>query len=305
MSRIFTILSLTGSYAALAAVAPVVRHIALQYTTNNNVAARIIVNNTQGRHWQNVILSSSDETLLTATEPINVPAIIALPLVDNATKYVTVVVQSPIYVPVSEQAFLGIAPNSSLTQLSGAVALIKGVNSAQLVLRSTMDAFNASCDPATLFSLSNLTGGTEIRVNTKLVLGNGDIDFGYHKVKLRYWGNLISIPWVMNEKIDQILTEKGGSTIHPSLALGKYSNCVVSILDHLPIIEFKFTSSGSLVYHPEEYIEFDTSDNTCELLVYPSSYLDTIMLPVLGKSRTNVRITRDNEWSFCNSIATF
>ena len=79
-----------------------------------------------------------------------------------------------------------------------------------------------------------------------------------------------------------------------------FSGCTQAVVDTLPFIKLEFSTS-SLLYYPEDYIELNGEDGTCNLLlgaVEAGRPIDIDPLMLVGQ---NVRVTRDNVWDICDS----
>ena len=144
-----------------------------------------------------------------------------------------------------------------------------------------------------------------IQVNTRLKNGTVVLgEFGDHRL-YNYFGDSYrtTVPLVMYARIEELLIAQGAARILGD-SRTRFSSCSeAAIIDALPSIDLA-TPVGSIVYFPEDYLEFSAEDNTCRLLVYRGSPGGAIRFNPSMLVESNARITRDNILQICETAAT-
>jgi hypothetical protein len=287
MSKLTTALTVVGS--ALSAV-PVDFRTPLRFVRDKDLAVNVTVSNSAGVY--------RSEALLIANSSVYVrePGTLFFDSVDTSeARGVSFDRASPIDSSRPGPWFLGIGALSILTQRFGALAVIKGQTRAELVLSSTLEYFASQCQTGTLLTLDR-------SVDDHVTPSLGEVDFGIRQVLIDTGRHIFSVPYAMYERVEDSITAAGGR--RRDLGPGSFSECTRDALPVLPNITLRF-GSGSLVYFPEDYVEFSDTDNICELLIRESPDGRFLTLNPLKISHGNVRVSDEDEWNICDSAATF
>jgi hypothetical protein len=303
MSRFTSFFVLTGY--ALSATPVVDFRTALSYFADDSLWANITVSSSRGAPLIRGKLTDGAMYIVATSAAEEGPATLSFSHVEHAPLVFDVEAPEPIYVSPPSSSYIGIGAASALVQRVGAVAVIKGLTrSAELVLGSTMEYFNTTCVPNTLMSLN--FSSDSLRITAKLIDGSGNQVgvFGDHQLVVDGPGSYrATVPSAMYGRIDEILIA-GGCGRDSEILPARFSGCSRAIIESLPSIDFT-TPVGSIVYFPEDYIDFNAADNTCRLRVMRARDGAALAFSPLLLVDTNVRVTRDNQWSICESAATF
>lgn len=209
---------------------------------------------------------------------------------------------------------LGIGPNSQLTTLGGATAVIKNHanhSAAELVLGTNMDYFARQCLPGTIASIDFSNYLQSATASFQLVStddGTVDHEFpGPYIFTMAYptlSRSIVGVPdCVFNATVDAI--ERLGSPRQPgSFHLPSiFTNCSRIIISNpsLPSIRVQ-TPSGYFVLFPEDYMILNEETQTCLLAI---SYVETNMQvfwfnPLLLPA-TNVMIYNSGHVHLCDT----
>jgi hypothetical protein len=229
---------------------------------------------------------------------------ISFDMVDNIYRVYPLHVESVGYHGSASSSYLGIGPASPLTQQAGSVAVIRrNDTTAELSIGATREYFNTTCDPGTLMTLdASATGelGVEITIDGDGIWSNG---FSSHRLVFGGTGmhsTRATIPRALFDRIQEYLVERG-ITQGPSNPR-ELQGCTASAIDTLPAIHFEF-STGSIVYFPEDYVDFNPEDTSCQLLIGAASAGQPLAVEPLRLVGQNFRVTRDNVWDICDSAA--
>jgi hypothetical protein len=299
MSRVPSLFALAGS--ALSA-APVDFRTPLRYVRENSLAANVSVTNSAGVYQIEAELTGAQWTILATDGSHSGPATLSFGAADSSGSLFEVVASVPLYFTPSAVSYIGIGPSGELTQRVGSVAVLKGEdNRAELVLASTRESFIAQCIPDTLVSMNLFA---DSRVTPKMNVGGVEVSFGTREMRIDNGRHLFSVPRAMFERIMESIAVAGANLQEGALTTGSFSECSPDILPHLSTITLTLASGGSLVYYPEDYVEFNGADNTCQLLIFRSPRDELVMFNPMKLQNTNLRVTRDGEWTFCDSSAT-
>ena len=187
--------------------------------------------------------------------------------------------------------------SSQLVQQVGAVAIIKSrtLRNARLVVNSTLAHFERTCYPGTLMSLNFSTNST-IQVTARLTNESSTVDvFGQHQLVFDSPGSCrASVTPAMYDSIQQILIGQGGVPLRGT-PFGRFSTCSPDIVRLLPTIEFA-TPAGSLIFYPDDYIDFNPQDNSCRLRIAEGRDGADIRVSPMLLVDTNVRVDKDGIW---------
>jgi hypothetical protein len=286
MSRLSVILSLTG--VALSA-SPVDFRSPVRYDRYGQLIANIFVSNTSGQSipvrlaaWQGLIFHRSSSVtvdFLMIGDPYQSFSLVAP---STLTSY----------------SYMGIGPNSFITREVGSVAVIRNGSRPELILRSTPDYFRTSCIPG---SLMTFNANRHLSAATSLQSSNMEASFGTHEIRFAaIYSFRAYVPPSMFQGIMELLPPLGFllDELDP-----RYFNCTLAGIATLPNIQFTFSTGDSLVVLPEDYVDFDATDNSCKVRVGAAPIGQYLIIDPLMLVDTNVRISRDNVWEFCDSAA--
>jgi hypothetical protein len=203
---------------------------------------------------------------------------------------------------------MGIGASSALVEQVGAVAVIKSRTDrrAQLVIGSTLDDFVSTCEVGTIMMLDFASGSVE--VTASLIADDGESTELFGDFELFEYGdgssNRARVPADMYTRIEELLIARGSVRMSETISPARFAECSAAVIASLPAINFN-TAGGSIVYHPEDYIEVNTDDNTCTLRILRAREgVDGLEFNPLLLVDSNVRVTRDNVWQICDSSAT-
>jgi hypothetical protein len=295
MSRLSVILSLTG--VALSA-SPVDFRSPLRYDTEGRLIANIFVSSSSGQSipvrldaWQNFAISQG---LLSHR---SISATVDFLMIGDPYQSFSLVAPSPSALRDPSHSYMGIGPNSFITREVGSVAVVRNGSHPELILRSTPDHFRTSCMPD---SLMTFDANRYISVAPTLRSDSMESSFGTYEIRfMKCFLHRAYVPQLMFGSIRERL-----------LSLGfvyeegfQYSNCTQSGMATLPNIDFTFSTGDSIVFLPEDYVDFDDSDNTCQLRVAAAPAGQILLIDPLMLVDTNVRVSRDNIWEFCDAAA--
>jgi hypothetical protein len=204
--------------------------------------------------------------------------------------------QAPTYSESLPWSVLGIAAQSELTQQAGPISILREPTSAQMVLYSTFEHFAAACVPDSILTVTNASSLSGVQF--KLMNESFSESFGNYTVALGHmYFYRLSVPELLKDRITEILTPTGASS-----SFGEFYHCSRQSLALLPNIQVTF-ETGSLVYYPEDYVDFNEEEQTCMLRVARSEEEVGFGIDPLKLVGQNVRVTRNNIWNICESAA--
>lgn len=227
---------------------------------------------------------------------------VSFPMVDNPLSLFTIgIVTQYVTGPTPVNAYIGIGSDSALTRSVGPVGVIRQRLSAELILGATRDFFNSTCIPGTIMTLNfPITEGLPVQVKLRNEFFEARFGDSRMRVDAIRGGNIMIISQSMHSRLVERIQSAG---LLLASRPGMFIRCSASIFASLPLIELAF-GTGSLVYHPEDYLEVDASGETCTLRVLGN--LDdhrTLILDPLFIPDTNIRVTAENSWDICESVA--
>jgi hypothetical protein len=304
MSRLSVLFSLSGF--ALSA-RPVDFPVALTIDQRGFFVSRAFVARTDGHSIPFKLIPGRSVTIGASVYDASSPFAIGFDMLSNPERMYTITVEHPFIFDPSASSYMGIAYDSPLTQQAGAVAvIIRDSTNAEMNIGATRDHFNASCRPGTLMTLDvsrhgELAGeryidGVQVRLGNESLM----VNFGSHRMRITgLTPRRANVPQALYERVRESLISSGFvEGERPYI----FSGCTEAVLETLPTIRLDF-SSGSLLYFPEDYVQLNSGDGTCSLLlgsVVSDRPIDIDPLRLIGQ---NVRVTRDNVWDICESNA--
>ena len=201
-------------------------------------------------------------------------------------------------------SYLSIGPTSDLTRSVGSVAVIQARErrQAELLLGSTQAYFISTCIDNSIMRFP-----LPIDFNLALHFNTGGLLFGYAGgvESGRDTRLLRQVPRSVMESILGSLSEMGISRDYGSgLYSNVFSNCTSSIVQDLPdftvTIRHQSTEYGSIIFSPENYINFQ-SDGNCRIMVHEAAEEIQVSFNPLALFQTNSRISSDNHIELCDS----
>jgi hypothetical protein len=197
----------------------------------------------------------------------------------------------PVHTRYLVQSLLGIGAGSDLTHQAGPIAILREPTRAHMVLHSTFENFAASCIPDSIITIN---ASSPLRVQYNLTNGT----FGESSYNVAF-GNMmnfrLSIPQPMILRITELLIAGGASD--------DFHHCSRAAIASLPNIAISFETGASLVYYPEDYVDFNEEERRCTLRVSQSLEEIGFGIDPLKLVGQNVRVTRENIWNICESAA--
>ena len=198
-------------------------------------------------------------------------------------------------------SFLAIGPNSDLTRLEASVAIIRNTTTgtANLVVRSSWAHFVSKCFDGSVFRVTNREGDN---IHGMFRLGDVERIDSVHVAFSESQKNLFTAPESFIRTIQERIIAHGGIAVDGSV----FANCTRSIVDQLPEIEIALSlreySFGSFVFHPEDYVD-TANDGRCVLKIEATTPgLNFFFINPLGIPNTNVRISSNHIWEFCDAV---
>jgi len=274
----------------------------LRHVGNNDLVVNLTVSNSAGSAQIEAVLTSAELTIIATNATESGRARLSFHHVERPARSIWIDVFSPMYFSRPATSYLGMGALSALTQRTGSCAVIKGDGGAELVLGSTLEYFSSQCVPRSLFTLDRLSNNT---VTPKLTLGGREIEFDTREARIVSGRRLFSVPVAMYERLEELVAVSGGCSRVPGhLSQGLFTDCVSDVHQHLPNITLSF-ALGSLLYFPEDYFEFNSTDNTFQLLIDRSPTERFLMFNPLTIANANVRVNEEDDWNICDSAATF
>jgi hypothetical protein len=196
-------------------------------------------------------------------------------------------------------SYLGIGFDSELTRNAESVAVIRNTTSAELVFGATREFFNSTCIPGTMMTLQVPPTG-HMAVQIKFRNETAETSFGQHHLGFSaVAGALASVPNSLRDRIVNNIILAG---MMPSSRPAIFRGCSESAIATLPNIELTF-ENGSLMYFPQDYLVLNESDGTCKLRISGTTRVGTVDIEPLFLADTNVRVTSENVWDICESVA--
>ena len=199
---------------------------------------------------------------------------------------------------VSIDSYLGLGTGSALTQFVGSVAVLKDGARANLILGSSVESFNSSCQPGSILAL-NLTNSD--RLDTVVQLGGEYI--GDYLIRIQTAYSRAGIPAIVFSRIVNLIIGSGAIQVEATARQGviEFMNCNDTVFSVLPNIEFVFGTKGISIL-PDDYLKIDQSTNRCELLVSSISSLNRpLWFNPLMLVDTHVRFNSDHTIELCDS----
>ena len=302
MSRLSVFFSLTG--VALSA-RPTNFPSSLTIDDRGRFVSHAFVSRTDGHAIPFKLVPGGSVTIGASVYDESRPFDIGFDMLNNPERMYTINVADPFVFDPTASSYMGIGYDSPLTQQSEAVAVVRRNSThGELIMGATRDHFRASCLPDSFMTL-DLSEHGELGIHrymegVQVHLGNASVitSFGSHRMKISgLMPRRANIPQPMYDRIRQVLISSGfGEGARPYM----FSGCTQAVVDTLPFIKLEFSTS-SLLYYPEDYIELNGEDGTCNLLlgaVEAGRPIDIDPLMLVGQ---NVRVTRDNVWDICDS----
>jgi hypothetical protein len=309
MPRIIGIISLAGS--ALSA-APHNFPIALSYGADDTLIANVTITTAEGAPTIPMKLTEDELYVVSTPSFEEGPAAMIFDHAEHAALVLPFRSEEALYVSPPSSAYFGIGAGSRFVQENGAVAIIKSriARRARMIVGFTLDNFVSTCAPGSLMTLDFSNVESPIQVNTTLTNGTVVLEqFGFHRLVIDSPGSYrTTVPPAMYTRIEELLIAQGAARMPEDsrrrFSPRRFSSCSETIIDSLPSIEFA-TPVGSIIYFPEDYLEFSAEDNTCRLHVWRGTPGGAIKFSPLMLVGSNVRITRDNILQICETAASF
>lgn len=196
-------------------------------------------------------------------------------------------------------SYMGISPDSPLTQSVGSVAFRRQGLSAELVLASSLDEFTATCVPESIVRFEttfNRAGRLHELTGHVGIVGTDSSMHENRPIRLDR-DTFLNVERVIFNLIIEGLIESGAV---PTDTTSSFSNCTESNFASLPDIEVFLHDAGRLVLFPEDYV--DANEGICRLDVYIGGNADPSFIGLLHLDDMNIRISSNNEWQICDSI---
>ena len=204
---------------------------------------------------------------------------------------------------------IGIGPSSDLVREHQSISVIRhDANNGSLIFGDTARGiFNRSCVPGSI-SRIQLAGSSEMGlalVNVRFSLGDSSGYVEYlpatgvpvFEINSRQNSFIFSLPSTMAAALMQRITDSGAALVRYHV----YEHCNrETLIERLPNIMLTFTdSSTALVFHPEDYIRFNTERNKC-FLNFVSTESSMFNFNPLLVTDVNIHITQ-TEFLICDS----
>ena len=201
-----------------------------------------------------------------------------------------------------ELSFLGVGPGSALTQLMGAVAIIRSEESSgELVLNISSESFASTCVEGSFISFENRRGHP-----WEFYISAGDTRLGRARIVL--WETTLEpIPYLPGHAVQHITDSilSGGAVLieRPDSPTNEFGNCTSTILANLPDLTLRLKrnsiESGSIVIYPEDYMDFVQGE--CRLKFRQDFEVGWMMFDPSHLPQANVRMTSDFIWEICDA----
>jgi len=195
-------------------------------------------------------------------------------------------------------SYLSIGPESTLTQKSVSVAIIRDDTSeARLVVGSTFDFFESHCLPGSIIRMLNAShpsvSDESNHLDSRIHFGDYTISNVDFRLGCTLNRHLFDAPSPVLQQISRTIELNGG---RPRDEPGIWDNCNQSTIaaSFLPEIRITVTRNealwGTIVYYQEDYIDIEDGD-ICRLRIQVAVLSDDLVLNPLRIPNSNVRIS--------------
>ena len=229
-----------------------------------------------------------------------IPAEIAFNMVDNMYRIYPLRVPHAMYHGVEASSYMGIGADSRLAGQSGSVAVVRrNSTSAELIISSTRENFRANCRPDTLVTVEASSASRQVEVEVNLWNGTESTSFGSHRLEMggrTVFPKRALIPQAVYVFIRDHLISNG---FVAGWIPWEFSHCSAAVIAGLPSVDFQF-ASGSIVYYPEDFMDFNALDSTCRLR-FSSAETEALVIDPLMLVGQNVRFSRESGWDICDA----
>ena len=206
----------------------------------------------------------------------------------------------------SGRSFVGLGRNSDLLRLVGSVAIHKGHDDVEMVLRSSLESFANSCTPDTLLTVNR--SGAVFEASYGLFNGTRVENVANWTFLLsRSSGYIASVPALVFYRIQSLILQIGPdfSLIRRTIDDDriKFRNCTRDIVNQLPSINISLRDgAGSFMLLPEDYLEFNDTRDECSMRILEAHDTNrSLWFDPLRIDGMNVRFNSDGSFDICDS----